>query len=622
MPVRYRPSSSCRMGREHHCALYRLASILAMLAFGTRSARAEIIIAGGQHRFKSYMLLQQGGSAQPGNVQAEYMAVRLEFQQNCQPDMNALSRNVTHADLSGAAPLVALVVPWNDAASAGCFTYAQIAQSLVGSQAAKELRVRGVIFGSSIDGDQNEIGSPLAEPYGDFKSVDADELDHFLLVQKSTAHLLCSAPTANMTVQIVDDPGPWNRLLDTAGFKAQKYSFMAISIGFILYTFWEIGLMLCTQTVWNKRMLMYVSAIGYLIVFTLLQPYSVNNRASQIVIYVSWILGYISFTLFIVAWGTMVEKIHHQMRSLRLHRFVHYGSAGLVSLTMLLQVWGFAAESHPLATTAGMVVLYEMPVVFGVQTALLGFLVWAFLRRTFEIAISLYTKSVLRNVSILCVVALVGCLCIVAFSITLTTPARCSTQGYMAVVVLYQLGQCLLFFAIFAAFWVRDHAKRTRPLFHQHEFYAEVERRSALQPAVPGSPDMVLGRSRVEDGHGMLVSFEMLERVRQRRDYDSSAVVPVFDADARSSRRSSLGESSVVSVVSLRPVSPIATATPSPPAPPLPSMASREPSPPPPLPPHHLSWTVARKPGQRRVYVSLEPATVRQMRNNSNSSSS
>ncbi|KAJ1941490.1 hypothetical protein FBU59_003484 [Linderina macrospora] len=315
------------------------------------------------------------------------------------------------------------------------------------------------------------------------------------------------------TVYIATNPGPWNVLDKSRGYAAQRYLFFAISILLILYIFLEIGLMLCTQTVWNKRMLMYVAAITYLIIFTLLRPYSMNNKAAQLTIFVSWIIGYMSFTIFIVAWGSLVGKIHRHRRLLTLHNTVHYIAAGMFSFSMLFKTWAYAAESHGLVQIVSMVLEYEMPVVFGVQTALLAMLITAFLTRTFRIAISRYTKTVLRNVAIMCLVALLGCLCILVLSILLATNGPMYVSGYMAATVLYSLGQCLLFIAIFAALWIRDHAKRTRPMFHEHEFYVDIEE--------PDNP---------------MVPLEPQQAVLHNDGDDSSAIMPpeVFDMEGES----------------------------------------------------------------------------------------
>ncbi|KAJ2390088.1 hypothetical protein GGI05_003313, partial [Coemansia sp. RSA 2603] len=111
-------------------------------------------------------------------------------------------------------------------------------------------------------------------------------------------------------IRLVAEQSPWESLANSPAFSAQKYIFMCLSISLILYVIWNIGLMLCTTTIWNRRMLMYISAIGYLVVFTLLHPYTTSNRAAQMAIFASWIVGYISFTLFVVSWGNTVQSIH------------------------------------------------------------------------------------------------------------------------------------------------------------------------------------------------------------------------------------------------------------------------------------------------------------------------
>ncbi|KAJ1928232.1 hypothetical protein EC988_010184, partial [Linderina pennispora] len=204
------------------------------------------------------------------------------------------------------------------------------------------------------------------------------------------------------TVRVTAVSGPWNTLEKSRGYAAQRYLFFTISLLLILYIFLEIGLMLCTQTVWNKRMLMYVAAITYLLIFTLLRPYVMNNKAAQMTVFVSWIIGYMSFTIFIVAWGSLVGKIHRYRRLLTLHNTVHYTAAGMFGVSMLFKTWAYAAESHGLVQIVNTVLTFEMPVVFGVQTVLLAMLITAFLTRTFRIAISRYTKAVLRNVAIMC----------------------------------------------------------------------------------------------------------------------------------------------------------------------------------------------------------------------------
>ncbi|KAJ2885923.1 hypothetical protein H4R27_001058 [Coemansia aciculifera] len=237
------------------------------------------------------------------------------------------------------------------------------------------------------------------------------------------------------------DHSPWNALFDSAGFAAQKYIFLLVSGGLVLYTLWETVLVLCTPTAWNRRILMYIAAIGYLLVFTVLQPYDISNRALLMAAYASWIVGYVIFTLFLVAWGSIVEKLHSEESILRHHSIVHYSAAIVVSLSILIKLWAFAAESYQFLMIANSVIAYEVPTIFGLQTVFLGYLVWSFLRRTTIIAISRHTKKALRNVTVLCVVAIIGCTCIVVMSVVMASPAQFTVAGYVAVIVLYKLGQ-------------------------------------------------------------------------------------------------------------------------------------------------------------------------------------
>ncbi|KAJ2764363.1 hypothetical protein IWQ56_004513 [Coemansia nantahalensis] len=286
------------------------------------------------------------------------------------------------------------------------------------------------------------------------------------------ARALAATPPGAL-LYLRSEPGPWNSLVYSAGFKVHRYLFVAVPVLLIIYSLWEIGLMLCTLTVWNWRMLIYISVIAYLVLFTLLQPYSMNSRAATMAIHVSWIAGYLCLSLFIVAWSAMVRKIHGDGIALRYHQIAHYCIAAVVALTLLVKLWAFAAQSYRLYTITTDVATYGIPAMLGTQTALLGMVVWSFLRCAFTIAISNHMRSVLKNMAALCVISLSGCLCMVVQGLLLATPASFRTGGYHAVSVLYHLGQCLLCIAILGVLWVKDHAKRTRPLLGQLEFRAD-----------------------------------------------------------------------------------------------------------------------------------------------------
>ncbi|KAI7825573.1 hypothetical protein BX661DRAFT_206360 [Kickxella alabastrina] len=451
--------------RAHNCRLHLyIIYILLALVVGLPGSAAVIIC--GAQQFTSFTLYQDPLVLASGR----FVPAHVSLLPGCTLDLDDMTARLTRKPaILDAAPMAVIV--WEEAVSAGCYSYAQVAKLLNQDDISS---VRGVVFGSTVNTDQLPFGSPIVEPLSELSSVSTTGLRHLTLTAASTARTLSAMSRAgatssnpqNITFQLTAETNPWLALTKTPEYLAQKYAFMCVSILLILYTFWEIGLTLCTMDAWNRRILMYILAIAYLIVFTLLQPYATGDRASQMVVLVSWIFGYISFSLFVVAWGTMVETIHNQVTVLRHHSKVHYSATAVVSLSILLKLLAFAAQSYQLEVVVNMVLAFEIPAIFGVQTLLLTILIWSFLSRTFGIAISKHTKAAVHNLAVLCVIALLGCLCIVALSITLATPARYTLHGYMAVVVLYEL-------AIFAALWVRDHARRTRHLYSQYEFYVD-----------------------------------------------------------------------------------------------------------------------------------------------------
>ncbi|KAJ1735763.1 hypothetical protein LPJ61_000360 [Coemansia biformis] len=225
-----------------------------------------------------------------------YVTMHVRLEDNCAVNADSIAQAArSRAD-------VAAVVVWEEAVAAGCFSFAQVTRRLVAASATANVSIRAAVFGSAVSAEGVPFGSPIVEPYDDLQSAGAGLL--VMLTASSAAHSLARGQPGYVFLR--SEPGPWNGLVDTAGFRGHKYLFLAISILLILYTFWEIGLMLCALTVWNWRMLMYLSAIGYLVVFTLLQPYSMNSRAAVMTIHISWIVGYVSLTLFIVAWGAML----------------------------------------------------------------------------------------------------------------------------------------------------------------------------------------------------------------------------------------------------------------------------------------------------------------------------
>ncbi|KAJ1987098.1 hypothetical protein GGI25_003341 [Coemansia spiralis] len=561
-----------------------------------------------QH-FASFSFYQDDAHSATSGV---FVPKHLQLVQNCAFDATNATSSQILDESTDASPEFIAVVAWDEAVAAGCYSYAQVAQNLHQVGVNGKLGISGIIFGSSISNKNVPFGSPIVEPYGESKFIDISM--HLTLTSAATAQLLLndiarSNSSSNNILYLVQDTGPWNRLASAPGFKAQKYIFLCVSVALLLYTFWEIGLMLCTFTVWNQRMLMYLSAIGYLVVFAMLQPFNMNSRVSQMAVYVSWIIGYLSFTVFIVAWSSMVKKIHVGAIFLLHHQIVHYGAAALVSLTILLKLWAFAAESYPLSGIADAIVLYEMPAVFSIQTALLCFLIVSFLHRTFGIAISKHTKSVLRNVAVLCVTALLGCICIVALSITITTSARYFVQGYLTIVVLYSLGQCLLFVAIFGALWVRGHAKRTRPLFNQHEFYVDldlqpVHAESALSDALRDNSSNNCANSIISIYSESVHQLEIMSQQRYHIYYpqtEGGQSLPTTQSQTSVGGASNTSSASAAVISTL----PITVAMDTITAVVSPSLRTRSQA--------LLHTEIRRKGSQRHVYVPLEPASARKM---------
>ncbi|KAJ2067151.1 hypothetical protein GGH13_005426, partial [Coemansia sp. S155-1] len=485
-----RSARSPDVDRSHwHIALIMILALLML----PRQSVADIVWK--KHTLTGYTL----NTHTPGLFGENLVPVRAPLARGCTFDINSLSARSSLKEVLQ--PNLAVVVVWQDAVAAGCFSFAQIYQLFVSAGGFGKGGIRGVVFGSAVDSRHRTFGSPLVEPYGDLEVLNSAV--HIMLVADYTAKSLIDRLPPDVgarraTITMLIDRSPWNALFDSAGFAAQKYIFLLASGSLVLYTLWETVLVLCTLTAWNRRILMYIAAIGYLLVFTVLQPYDINNRALQMAAYASWIVGYVIFTLFLVAWGSIVEKLHCEESILRHHSVVHYIAAIVVSLSILIKLWAFAAESYQFLMIANLVIAYEVPTIFGLQTVLLGYLVWSFLRRTTIIAISTHTKKALRNVTVLCVVAIIGCTFIVVMSVVIASPAQFTVAGYVAVIVLYKLGQCLILTSIFSVLWVRKHARRTRPQVSEHEFYVEVEssciRPSRHIPHVDGSRASIVGR--------------------------------------------------------------------------------------------------------------------------------
>ncbi|KAJ2682316.1 hypothetical protein H4R19_007156, partial [Coemansia spiralis] len=270
----------------------------------------------------------------PGAADGYFAPIHALLEDNCTVNIDSI------AQLPRSSPDAVAIVVWDEAVAAGCFSFAQVAQRLVAAAPPANASIRAAVFGSAVASNSVHFGSPIAEPYDDLLAA-ADTL-LVMLTPASDARALARAPP-DALLYLRSEPGPWNTLVDSAGFRAHKYLFLAISVLLILYTFWEIGLMLCALTVWSWRMLMFLSAITYLVLFTLLQPYAMNSRAATMAIHISWIVGYVSLSLFIVAWSTMVRKIHSRTVALRYHQIAHYGIAATVALALLVKLWAYAA---------------------------------------------------------------------------------------------------------------------------------------------------------------------------------------------------------------------------------------------------------------------------------------
>ncbi|KAJ2026933.1 hypothetical protein IWW57_002840 [Coemansia sp. S610] len=549
--------------------------LLALFTLPAQSA-ADIV-------WKDQTLTGHSLNAQTSGLPSENLVpVRAPLVQGCTLDLSSLS--LRSSPREGSLPSLAVVVVWQEAVAAGCFSYGQIYRLFVGAGGPGKLEIRGLVFGSAGDGQHRFFGSPLVEPYGDL-AVHNSAI-HVMLVADLTAKLLLNPyPLDNIsrraTLSMLVDHSPWSVLFDSAGFAAQKYIFLLASASLVLYILWETVLVLCTLTAWNRRVLMYIAALGYLLVFTMLQPYDSNNRTLQMAVYASWIVGYVVFTLFLNAWGSIVEKLHSEPSLLRHHSIAHLGAAIVVSLSILLKLWAFAAESYQFMMIASGVIAYEVPAIIGLQTTFLAYLVWSFLRQTTIIAISRHTKKALHSVAVLCVVAIVGCTCIVTMGIVMASPARFTVTGYVAAIVLYKLGQCLILASIFAVLWVREHARRTRPPISEHEFYVEVESSCICPSRAAGSLHSLVDKGLV------LGDASLVYNLAKSKDYLNDQRLLTSDSLARidSGDGSTHGTCHIGAHVSLHNQ----------------------------LDDHALISTVTRKHSKRHVYVPLEPLSNSQM---------
>ncbi|KAJ2698235.1 hypothetical protein FB645_005688, partial [Coemansia sp. IMI 203386] len=181
------------------------------------------------HKFSSFTL-HQGSSA---TTDADYLLFRQGFQPGCILDTANTDQDLPRINnRQRLLPQLALVV-WDDAVGCGCFSYAQVANLVAQST---QQAVDGILFGSAVTNDNYPYGSPIIEPLSELQtssehSSSASSL-FLTLTASSTAKSLAAglekkSTNANesytIVIQVHAETSPWDMLIASPGFLAQKY---------------------------------------------------------------------------------------------------------------------------------------------------------------------------------------------------------------------------------------------------------------------------------------------------------------------------------------------------------------------------------------------------------------
>ncbi|KAJ1673444.1 hypothetical protein EV182_005219, partial [Spiromyces aspiralis] len=293
--------------------------------------------------------------------------VPLDIDDRCSVALHPISI-LSASDLPSDVSSVILYVFWGETNQRACFDYSTLLQGV----AAKLDNInrhlpypaRAMLMSSTKERCRT-FGGLFCEVYGDYRTPKPPSLQLSLISHELGEQLnqyMQSQDYSPLVVKLKQGKylGPWNQLIQSTGFQAQKWIFVSLlGINFI-WAFVRAGKILCSRSIFHRIFLLYVSSMFYLAVIA-------NSPFNR--------------TYLQVGWGFVCSRIDNA-KWVRYVSYINYVAIVNFLVVALLCVGAYIGNSARIYRVSLTLMHYEVPGLFVIQLITLAYFGYVLLKHS------------------------------------------------------------------------------------------------------------------------------------------------------------------------------------------------------------------------------------------------
>ncbi|KAK9721373.1 hypothetical protein K7432_003480 [Basidiobolus ranarum] len=381
------------------------------------------------------------------------LLIKVELMNDCRlapvPVANRTQTNYTDAESS------AIFINWGEASKNDCYEFAEIVSQLADYskqlQSSNYPKLKVAVFTSTLESKYG-FGNLYHESYGNYFKIRPADV-YLSLVAKDHGIILDSIfnlTKSPLLVQIWEDPGPWNPLLQSPGLAAMHWIYLVISIFFLLYIIYRLYCFyLVYQRLLDVRVGIYVASFAYLLIGVCVDTNKVNGSLGQISIYVSWLVGYLAYGGLLLTWSRVVLNMQHRPRNLRPFYILLHFSMCNFTVVIILMILGVTTRIGLIYKIAVILMTNEVPVLFLLNAIFLCYYGCCFLKNVKTMQLSERSKHCMRKLTLLAFATIPGWLLLMLTALLLASSLTSTVAGYVTNMVAYKLAGFQLYGVFF-----------------------------------------------------------------------------------------------------------------------------------------------------------------------------
>ncbi|KAI7831726.1 hypothetical protein BC939DRAFT_472830 [Gamsiella multidivaricata] len=250
-----------------------------------------------------------------------------------------------------------------------------------------------------------DFGSPFIQ-LANAKHWNKDTLLNISFIGSDNVLSLASTLATNnhaLLATVAQDPGPWNRMWDSIGFKVVIRGLDIMAGIIFVYGLWVLAFIYKARqdNQHIRRYMVLIPGCIYLPLSIAFAPYKVQVPWRNAVYYVSLLFPFISLGLQMTMWGMLVYRIKRKKTN-KLFAYFSYVTIFVPTISSFLDGIGWLIPSLPIIRVIGeRGFMYATPLVILIQAVLIFYYATTFFKSLRGIAVSQTTRTALVRITVL-----------------------------------------------------------------------------------------------------------------------------------------------------------------------------------------------------------------------------